>query len=230
MLLHILSDIAPLFAGFLVVTSQTAPLDLQNYLERYLITILTFIIWSIAANAIVKLIPQQFDTSYRSLVRVLTIIALIAIFSIALLLLERRTDFLLFQIELLVFVLLSLGYRFLHLQQHTRSLWCFALYTFGTALISFQLSIPTWSWQLLIFCLAITTIIIELRDRLVMRSSRLPHYILSIGIAGIFLLVFSHDLPTPYALSALCMLPQLRPYRPLSATIFLAILISLSFY
>jgi hypothetical protein len=230
MLLHILSDIAPLFVGFLVVTAQTAPLDLQNYLERYTVTVLTFIIWSIAANAIVKLIPQQLDTSYRSLLRVLTIIALIATFSIALILLERRTEFLLFQLELLIFVLLSLGYRFLHLKHDARSLWFFSLYTFGTALLSFQLSIPTWSWQLLAFCLAASTILIELRDRLVMRTCVLPPYVLSIGIAAIFLLVFSHDLPAPYALCSLCMLPQLRPYRPLSATIFLGILIILSFY
>lgn len=230
MLLHILSDIAPLFVGFLVVTAQTAPLDLQNYLERYTVTVFTFIIWSIAANAIVKLIPQQLDTSYRSLLRVLTIIALIATFSIALILLERRTEFLLFQLELLIFVLLSLGYRFLHLKHDARSLCFFSLYTFGTALLSFQLSIPTWSWQLLVFCLAASTIIIELRDRLVMRTCILPHYVVSMGIAAILLLVFSHDLPAPYALCALCMLPQLRPYRPLSATIFLAILIILSFY
>jgi hypothetical protein len=229
-LLNILFDIAPLFAGLLVVTAQIAPVDLVAYLDRYFITIFTFIVWSFSANVIHKLIPQNLDTSYRSLVRVLCILFLIGFFGVCLLLLQKRSDNLLFQFELFLFVLLSLSYRFHFLKQYKQAIPLFFLFYFGSSLLSFQFSVLSFSWQLVAFCIAFSACLLELRESLILSSKQLPPYVLAIGVSALFLLVFSKDLPSTYLLTGICLIPQIKKHQPLSAWIFLAILIVLSFF
>ena len=218
----------PLFAGFLVVTAQIAPINLNNYLTRYILTILSFAIWSFGCNVIPSLLPKITDTSFRAAGRVIVALGLIIAFGVSLVILSHHTEDLLFQYELFIFLLLSISYRFYHQKVEAGTIRIQTFYTVGLSLLSFQMSISSFSWQLLIFCLGFSLIFIELRRAIFFQKPN--SVILTSGICCIWALVFSQDLPSLYLIVAGSLLYQGRQKATITPLIFLAILITLSFY
>ena len=228
-------DIAPLFTGLLVATAQTPPVDVIGFLTQYLLTIFIFLFWSSACLLVPHLLPKGLEVTYKAFFNVVALFLVVIVFGILLVILSRHSTGIVYQLILVLLLLLSLSYRFATLKEKGKYITTQSFYLFGTGVLSFMFT-ESFTWQAIVFSASVALGLLVLKA-LIFGIKINENLWNASAVCGIFLLIFSHDLPNYYAS---CLISPfigafvqkrypLTGLKCLAPSVFLAILVALSF-